>query len=200
MTRARAMIAGAVAVALAVATTEFVLGLLPGSGSLFIAVGNVVIEATPGPVVRFAIDTFGRANRLVLLASMTIVMAGIGATIAITSLRRPVVTPVGFAVFGMAGALAGLDDAAMTATSAVPASAAGVVAGAVVLRRTLMVIASDTANGTATPDPQVATVDRPPRDAMATRRRFLTWTASSAAAAGVLLTTEIGRASCRERV
>lgn len=187
MTRARAAIAGVVAVALAVATTEFVLGLSPGAGSLFVAVGNVVIEATPGAVVRFAIDTFGSANRLVLLASMALGMAAAGAGIAIASLRRPVVTPVGFAAFGLAGALAGLGDPAVTATSALLATAAGVLAGAAALRWILTIITPDTVTGTDTDVPAVA--DRLADTAMATRRRFLTWTAATAGAAGVLLTT-----------
>ncbi|MCA1783588.1 MAG: molybdopterin-dependent oxidoreductase [Intrasporangiaceae bacterium] len=97
------------------------------------------------------------------------------------------------------------------------ASAAGVVAGAVALRRILTIIAPGPANGTATgvpaaatsfdglppagqaaspdpspakaPDPRSATTDRPGDTAMATRRRFLTWTAATAGVAGILLTT-----------
>ncbi len=219
MTRVRAGIAGVVAVMFAVATTEFVLGLLPGAGSLFIAVGDVVIEAIPGPVVQVAIDAFGSANRLVLLVSMTIVMAAAGAVIGVLGLRRPVVVPVGFAAFGVAGALAGLGDVAITTTSALLAAAAGVVAGAAVLHRILQVITPGTMRETATSVPataannggqsstwypsSVAIVDRSPAtsdpapdtsdrswdEAMPTRRRFLTWTAATAGAAGVLLAT-----------
>lgn len=217
MTRVRAAIAGVVAVALAVGTTEFVLGLLPGAGSLFIAVGDVVIASTPGGIVRLAIDTFGGANRLVLLASMTAVMAGAGAAIGILGLRRPMVVPLGFAAFGLAGVLAGAGDAAITTTAAVLAGAAGVIAGAATLRRLLTVItptpepaperaaasapaaapasaaasgpAAASATGSASGPASPPAPDRSIDEAMATRRRFLTWTASTAAVAGVLLTT-----------
>jgi DMSO/TMAO reductase YedYZ molybdopterin-dependent catalytic subunit len=182
MTRARAAIAGIVATVLALATAELLLAMLPGTGSLFVAVGNVVIEATPGPVVGFAIDTFGSANRLVLLSSMTVGMGAAGALIALGSVRRPWIAPVGFGLFGVAGAAAGAADPAITTSSAVLATIGGVVVGAGALAKVLDVLR----DGDPSPDRGAASTEVEP---LATRRRFLGWTAALAGTAGVLLAT-----------
>lgn len=74
-----AAIIGFLAAAVALGVTELVAGLLPGGGSPFVAVGEAVIGLTPGPVVRFAISTFGSGNRLVRAP-------GLGATIGVWAL------------------------------------------------------------------------------------------------------------------
>lgn len=182
MTRARAAIAGVVATTLALATTETLLAVLPGTGSLFVAVGNAVIGATPGPIVGFAIDTFGSANRLVLLSGMMVGMSGAGALIARASVRRRWIAPVGFGLFGVAGAAAGAADATITTSSAVLATAGGVVVGTAALAKVLDVLRG----GESTPEPLQDGTEIEPQ---ATRRRFLGWTVALAGSAGVLLAT-----------
>lgn len=194
-TRRRAGLAGVVATVLALAVTELLAAVLPGGGSLVVAVGNAVIEGTPGPVVRFAIETFGGANRLVLLSSMAVGMLVAGGGLAIASLRRGVVAPIGFAVFAILGALAGIADG-LAAGTALAATAGGAVAGVVLLRRLLALLRSggvrtSGVDGTRDPGPADGPrdPDRPDPAQRPSRRRFLTWAASAAGAAGVLLAT-----------
>ena len=64
--RSRAGLAGAAAAGLALGLTEFAAGLFSRVPSVISAVGSVVVDWTPGPVERFAINNFGTADKAVL--------------------------------------------------------------------------------------------------------------------------------------
>src|SRR5437016_3284221 len=65
-------IAGVGAAAVALGVSELVAGVLRGP-SLVVAVGNAVVDFTPGPVVKSAIEALGTNDKPVLLVLVTIV-------------------------------------------------------------------------------------------------------------------------------
>jgi DMSO/TMAO reductase YedYZ molybdopterin-dependent catalytic subunit len=153
-----APVIGVAAAMMAVAVTELSAGLLPDGRSPFVAVADAVIEGTPGPVVRVAIATFGGANRLVLVASIALVIALLGAALGQLAPRRPWVAPVGLGAGAALGAAAGLADPLVPVATAVLAPSLGAIAGWVTLRRLLRRAAS------ATTVPPLEDVARAPSD------------------------------------
>jgi DMSO/TMAO reductase YedYZ molybdopterin-dependent catalytic subunit len=136
-TRWRAALAGLLAAALAIAGAELVAGLLPGGGSPFVAVGERVITSTPGPVVEFAIRTFGGANRLVLLLAMAAVAAVAGGLIGLLAARRWRLGVLALATLALLGVAAGVTDPLLPGLSAVASPLAGAAAGGATLHRLL---------------------------------------------------------------
>jgi DMSO/TMAO reductase YedYZ molybdopterin-dependent catalytic subunit len=126
----RSPAAGVLAAVVALATTELAAGLLPGGRSLFVAVGDAIIERTPGDVVAFAIAAFGGANRLVLLGSMAVVVVVAGAFVGWLASRRRLAGVAGLAAFTVLGIAAAVHDPFIPALTAVVAPLTGILAGA----------------------------------------------------------------------
>lgn len=138
--RARPAAAGVAAAFAAIAASELVAGLLPGVGSLFVAVGDRVIELAPGQLVTFAINTFGSANRTVLFVAMAVTVALAGAVVGVLAARRFWSTVIlGYGAFAILAAAAGLSDAQIPAVGAIALSAVAAASGVVVLRMLLTV-------------------------------------------------------------
>ncbi|ANZ43129.1 molybdopterin-binding protein [Lentzea guizhouensis] len=78
-----------VSVAAALAAGHLVAALVNPLASPFLAVGNTAIDLTPHPVKDFAIRTFGENDKLVLLAGMAVVLAGLGVLAGLLSRRSP---------------------------------------------------------------------------------------------------------------
>ena len=131
--RLRPGLTGAVAAVAAIATSELVAGLGSGGRSIVLAVGDRVIELTPGEVVRFAISTFGKANRAVLLASMAVVAVSAGVAVGIAASRRRAIAPAGMAAFALLGAGAALADPLFPSPTAVAAPVFGAAVGTAAL-------------------------------------------------------------------
>lgn len=97
------------------------------AASPLLAVGSVAIDATPTAVKEFAVQTFGDADKPVLLGGMAVVLIALTSTIGILAYQR---RWVGLAGMGTLGAVAGAAAYARTPelVAVVPASVAALVA------------------------------------------------------------------------
>ena len=116
-----------------IAAAHLVAGLTNPAASPVLAVGSVVIDATPTPVKEFAIAQFGTADKPVLLASVTLVTL-VAAALAGALSRRRVWLGVGFILVltGLATAAAVLRPVA-TPSDAIPGVVSAVVGLAILL-------------------------------------------------------------------
>jgi DMSO/TMAO reductase YedYZ molybdopterin-dependent catalytic subunit len=84
------------------------------------AVGSTVIDNAPASMREWAIETFGTADKPVLLTSIAIIMAVLAAIAGIAEFRRPPSGLVMFAVIGAFGVVAALDRPTAVWTWALP--------------------------------------------------------------------------------
>jgi len=125
---ALAALAGVVAVAAALAASELVAGLLPGSPSLLLAVGGALIDLQPPGAKDAVVGLFGTNDKLALEIAIVLVSLAIGAGLGLLATRRPGLASaaiVGFAIVGFAATL--LDPTTSTAMAAVVAGVAAIV-------------------------------------------------------------------------
>ena len=108
--RTRARLAGAAAAAVALAVGELVSAFGPSGQSLVGGVGNEIVDRAAGGIVRFAIELFGTADKTVLVIGIVVISLLLGAWLGRLTLDRPWAGPVGFGVFGLLGAVAGIRD------------------------------------------------------------------------------------------
>ncbi|MEX2551301.1 MAG: molybdopterin-dependent oxidoreductase [Nitriliruptoraceae bacterium] len=190
MIRNQAGIAGVIAGAVALGVTEFAAGILSGGRSPFLAVGDAAIRLTPGPVVRFAIDTFASANRLVLFLVMAAVLLVVARWIGIAAARRRPIGDLGIAAVGALGVAAGLTDPLLPAGTAIAAPTLGAVAGIALLRRLLRASGQTVAAAPSGAEDRASTpVTEYPTDPHQSRRTFLRLAAAGAGGAAVAATT-----------
>ena len=116
-----------------IASAHLVAGLTNPAASPVLAVGSVVIDATPTPVKEFAVAHFGTADKPILLATVTLVTL-VAAAVAGALSRRRVWLGVGFIVVltGLATAAAVLRPVA-TPSDAIPGVVSAVVGLAILL-------------------------------------------------------------------
>ncbi|WP_304452408.1 molybdopterin-dependent oxidoreductase [Nocardiopsis sp. YSL2] len=127
---------GLLAVGAALGAAELVAGL-SGSASPVVAVGDVVVDATPAFLMEWAIALFGTADKIVLVTGIAAVLFAAGAVLGVLALRRPVLGYAGLAVFAAAGLAAVLLRRAGDPWAAAPVvfgAAAGALALALLLR------------------------------------------------------------------
>ena len=98
--------AGAVAAGFGLGASELLAGTVRRLPSLVEGLGNWVIDNAPTPVKDFAIETFGTADKLVLLIGIAVVTVLIGAATGILARDRFPVAIAVFAGFGVVAALA----------------------------------------------------------------------------------------------
>ena len=173
-TRRRAGVAGAAAAGLAFGLTELASGLFEGVPSSIAAVGGVIVDWSPGFVERFAIETFGTADKGALALGTVVVGALIGLAIGRGSVSRPWLATAGFGLFGLVGIVAGLREPLINAFGTVVAVVFGASMGWLVLRSALGFLSA------AEPESPTEGVPADPG-----RRRFAALTAG-AGAAGLL--------------
>src|SRR5919198_2422237 len=104
---ARDALAGAVAAAVALGSTELVAGLLRGTPSLVQSVAAVVIDSAPIGLVRAAIAALGTRDKPVLVAGVVVLSLAFGAGLALASRRRRWVAVAGLAAFAAVGGWGG---------------------------------------------------------------------------------------------
>ena len=116
-----------------IASAHLVAGLLNPAASPVLAVGSVVIDATPTPVKEYAVAQFGTADKPILLASVTLVTL-IAAAVAGALSRRRIWLGIGFIVLltGLATAAAVTRPVA-TPSDAIPGIVSAVVGLAILL-------------------------------------------------------------------
>ena len=177
--------AGLLAGAAAVAASEAATALITGVTGPLISVGNRAVDWAPRPLKEFAIETFGTADKAVLIGSVIGAVALLAVVAGAVGVRRP---KLAVAIFLGLSALAGaaaLTDRAATAGPAlrlVPVAVLVVVGlGSLVLLLSLL------------RRPKTAK-DRPAEDTGPGRRTFLLAAAAVAgiAAAGAVVTRVFG--------
>jgi DMSO/TMAO reductase YedYZ molybdopterin-dependent catalytic subunit len=173
--RPSAALAGVLAAAVGLAAGELVAGLGRSLASPVVSIGNRVVDTVPQPVKQLAIDTFGTADKPVLLGGILVVLAALAAGIGVLARRRPTAAAVATGVLGLAGVVAAVLQPGAPLPAAVLPAVATVLVAAPLLLRLVRPAAGPTAGaGGAAPPP--------------TRRRFLV-DAGWAALAGVAAAT-----------
>lgn len=131
-------LAGSLAVGLALAVTEFVAGAFGASRSVITSIGEWVIDVSPQPVVKWAIEQFGTNDKLVLVISIVVVCLAAGALVGLAARRSAGWPPVVFIAFGAtAVALALRDplaDEAVSVVAVLAAAGVGLAALAMLMR------------------------------------------------------------------
>jgi DMSO/TMAO reductase YedYZ molybdopterin-dependent catalytic subunit len=197
-----AAVAGVVGAGVALGVGELIAGLDGRFTSPVESVATQTIDSVPLSVERFAIETFGKDDKLALVVGILVVSAVLGAVLGVASRRRPWVGTVGLAAFalvGVAAALARPRAEAMVALPSLAAGLAGVMALRVLVPRATAPRpdAGPDAEPDAEPDPDaerrggLAGLITVTRGGVADRRSFLTVT--TAAAAGAALAGVGGR-------
>ena len=177
-----AALAGVLSAAVGFAVAELVAAVVgPGASPLF-AAGAGVVDAVPGPVKDWAVETFGTADKTVLLAGMGVVLAAGAALAGWLELRRPPAGAVLLAVVGAVGAVVAATRPGASLAWALP-SVVGVGVAAVLLRAAVGTLrAPSPARASAPGDGAVG-------GGRLDRRRFLLVTGLAAAAGVVALAT-----------
>jgi DMSO/TMAO reductase YedYZ molybdopterin-dependent catalytic subunit len=128
----RGAVAGSLAAAAALGVAELSSGVLAGSPSPVVAVGNWVVDHVPPAVKTFAIRTFGSNDKRALIVG-TVIMLGVAAVLfGIVATRRPRAGIAGVATFGLLGAAAAMTRPDAPLWWALP-SVLGAIAGMVAL-------------------------------------------------------------------
>lgn len=130
-----------------IASAHLVAGLTNPAASPVLAVGSVVIDATPTPVKEYAVAHFGTADKPILLATVTLVTLVAAAAAGMLS-RRRVWLGIGFIVLltGLATAAA-LTRPVAELTDAVPGVVSTVVGLAILLGLRRIVSGSEALSG-----------------------------------------------------
>ncbi len=167
---------GLASAATALGSAHLVAGLIGrAEASPILAVGSASIDLVPRWLKDLAIDTFGTADKLVLVLVVAGVVGALAIAVGTASLRRP---RVGYASLLLLAAIGAI--AALTRPSAEPIDALSAVAGALSGAITLMLLrrrllgAAEPAEGAPGPGPDPVS-----------RRRFLVGTAVAFGAAAV---------------
>ena len=105
---------------LGLATSYLVAGLLRIRESPAVAVAEGVIDLTPGPVAKWAIDTFQTRDKQVLLLGMFIILTIVFAVLGRVGRSRWWITVAGFAVLGVIAGIAVVAKPGFTGIDLVP--------------------------------------------------------------------------------
>jgi DMSO/TMAO reductase YedYZ molybdopterin-dependent catalytic subunit len=110
--------AGLLAGLAAVAASEAVAALLDGVTSPLLSVANRAVDAAPRPLKEFAIQTFGTADKPVLIGSVIATVAGLAVVAGILGVRRPRLAVGLFLALSAVATAAALTDRSAAAGSA----------------------------------------------------------------------------------
>ncbi len=181
--------AGVAAAALALAAGEFAGSLAAPQPGPVTGVANRVIDEAPTWFVNFGKDLFGLADKPALVLGTILISIVIGAALGVFSLRTRLVGRIGFALFGVIGAIAIGTDAQGGWFGAVVISLIAVVAGIASLEWLLGRLLPGTQPGTRGAGPSLTDSSLPigvtesPTNPAVRRRSFLTATGVVGAAA-----------------
>ena len=96
-------LSGIASAALAIAFGELVASITNKTTSLILAVGEFIVDITPGDVVRTSIETLGNSQKIVLLTVITILALLFGGLLGLLSLKQPEMSYSLFILFGVFG-------------------------------------------------------------------------------------------------
>ncbi|MPZ51520.1 MAG: molybdopterin-dependent oxidoreductase [Acidimicrobiia bacterium] len=99
-------ILGVVGVAAAMAVSELMAGLIAAIPSLIQGIGDWVIDSAPTPLKNWAIDTFGTADKPVLVGGIILTALLVGGVVGGLARGRSVTIGVAFGLFGVGAASA----------------------------------------------------------------------------------------------
>ena len=173
-------LSGVVAAGMSLAVGEFFAGLF-GISSPVVSVGDLVVDVTPGPVVRQTIELFGTLQKPLLLGGIVVVCLLLGGSL---GRRSDNVAYAGFLAAGVVGGLSAGWSGSPLGGPAVSVLAA--VAGIAVLHKGRSLLPAFL-----WPEPDRDFIDvsrdvEDPRIRVATRRGFLGYVAGMTVAAGSL--------------
>jgi DMSO/TMAO reductase YedYZ molybdopterin-dependent catalytic subunit len=184
------------------AVAELVSGIGTSLRSPVISVGDRVVDGAPRWLKTWAIDTFGTADKAVLLAGVAVLLALFAVGIGTIAVRRGRTAGlIGVAIFAGIGAAASLGRGSSGWWAPIPSVVGGVVAGAVLvllMQRGAIPSGGTARNATDAPPTTEGTVATPaqpmprPRwvgDDAATRRQFLGTAAAITLVGGVAAAT-----------
>ena len=191
-----AAIAGVAAGSLALGVSELLAGAVRRAPSLVGAVGDLVIDWLPPPIVHFGIETFGSSDKAVLVGAILVTSALAAAGLGRLALGAFRWAAIGFAAFGVVGVLAALRD---PQAGLVPVLASAVVAVAVGLGalRLLLRLVPRAPTVAPSPPPPISPTEPDAGPAMAQpigvpdRRAFLV--AAGTVAGGAVVFCGLGR-------
>jgi DMSO/TMAO reductase YedYZ molybdopterin-dependent catalytic subunit len=133
VTPVRAALAGAVAAAVALGTSELVSALGSSLPRLVPAVGDRVVDATPGDASQAAIDAFGTADKPLLITGIVVLSLVFGAVLGRLTLHHRAAGPAGFVAFGLVGVWAATGAVGASTLGAIVVAAVSVAAGVATL-------------------------------------------------------------------
>ncbi len=174
----RAVLAGSVAAAVALGSSELVASLGASLPSLVVGVGGWFIDRSPGDVTRAAIETLGTANKTVLIWTIVVVTITLGGVVGRVWWQRRSRAATAFVVTAIVGGLASVGEPGATAVGA--AVVALVAAASGVGTYLLLWSAADGRLGL-----EPARTIESPTDPHASRRSFLGFAGAGAAFAGL---------------
>lgn len=140
--RKRAVLGGAVAAGVGLGISELIAGILGATQSLVVSMGEWVIEVSPDPVTKWAIEAFGVYDKLVLVISLIVVALAFGGVLGLVARRSIALAGVGFVAFAAAAVLAASRNP--LSSQAVALLAGGGAATAGILSLAFLVRPSDT--------------------------------------------------------
>ncbi len=118
--RVRWWAAGLIAGAAGLATSYLVASLLSIRESPVVAVADLVIRLTPGPIARTAIDILGHADKPALLIGILVIMGVVFAGLGSLSRSNWWAPAIGYAALAAVGAVAVLSSNGAHVTDALP--------------------------------------------------------------------------------
>ncbi|SCG67293.1 sulfite oxidase [Micromonospora humi] len=108
ISRRHAALSGVVAAVVALGVAEPVAVLTGPRSAPLIAVGGLVVDLVPEPLKQFAIDVFGRYDKIALLVGTALLLAGFAALLGLAAARRLAFGLAGIAAFAALGVTAAL--------------------------------------------------------------------------------------------
>lgn len=195
---------GLLAGAAALATGELVSGFAADWQSPVVSVAEAVIDAVPRSVKEYAIETFGKNDKVALVVGILVLSTLFSLVLGLLGRHRAVVPAVGFFVFAGIGVWASQQFPGSSTTSATPSVLAGVAGAATFLalhRLATSPSATEDVAAMAAETPSMMTIN-----GASSRRRFLVVsgavaaTAALAAAAGRGLRSRFSASASRDAV
>ena len=176
----RPFIAGVVSASLSLSVGELVASITSKTSSLVYAVGEFIIDITPGDIVRGSIETLGNYQKTVLLSSIVVLSLIFGGFLGLLSQRRSEISYFLFIAFGIFGGWT-LNRDPLTSTSA---------ALSLSVFATLIGLSTLTFLNTLLDEVENTQIEDP-RNTYANRRQFINWATGMTVAAGTM--TGFGR-------
>jgi len=173
-------LSGIASAALAIAFGELVASITNKTTSLILAVGEFIVDITPGDVVRTSIETLGNSQKIVLLTVITILALLFGGLLGVLSLKQPEMSYSLFILFGVFGGWTLNRDPLTSTVAALSVSALATLIGVSTFFLLNTVL-----------DRSVNADFEDPTHRYADRRQFLNWATGISVAAGTM--TGVGR-------